>query len=180
MMASKFSVPVMAGITDRIQLRDEIVDSVLLEANPHSEPLSQRRRTDNLPSSWNAFCPRMFDLEVVPPLMQRVAQRGSNKERQEENGLEHLWKVKDEEGGGGLVSYRGWPGELWTRRTRWCDRRVPSIWDVHSLRPALQAPDITWFKRSTPVENPFSLTDRYGFWSIQSTPPEFKQFPSIS
>jgi len=57
----------MAGITGHIQMGDEIVNPILIQANPDGKPLLQRRRANSLPSLWNAVDPRVFHFEVRVP-----------------------------------------------------------------------------------------------------------------
>lgn len=91
------------GVTDCIQVGDEIVNTVLLEANPHSKPLVRGRWSNSLPSPRSTVDPFVFDLEVVPTPMQRFAQRGSNEEREEKSVLQHRWRdgETDRRGEGG-------------------------------------------------------------------------------
>lgn len=97
--ACYYCVLVMAGVADRIQVGDEIVNTVLLEANPDGERFIQRRRTKNLPSLRNTVDPRVFDSKVVPSFMQRFGERVSNKEEENESVPQHCWRGEGGVGG---------------------------------------------------------------------------------
>ena len=84
-------VPVVAGVADRVQMFNKILDTILLQADPHIDPLVRRSRTERPPAPWSAFHPLVLDFEVVPTFVWLLAQRGPNEERQEENIFQHLW-----------------------------------------------------------------------------------------
>ena len=84
----------MAGIANRMQMFDEIFKTVLLQADPHGEPLVQRGWAENLPTAGSALDTLVLHLEVIPAFVRLSAQRGPNEEGEYENLFQHHWAAR--------------------------------------------------------------------------------------
>ena len=61
-----------------MQMFDEIFKTVLLQADPHGEPLVQRGWAENLPTAGSALDPLVLHFEVIPAFVWLLAQCGPN------------------------------------------------------------------------------------------------------
>ena len=79
----------VAGVTDCIQMGNEIFNTILLQANPHGKPLVWRSWSQSLPPPRGALDPLVLHFEVVPASVWLLTQRGPNEERKNENVFQH-------------------------------------------------------------------------------------------
>ena len=70
----------MAGIANRVQMTDQIFNTVLFQANPDVKPFIRRSWAESLPPPGDTFDPLVLEFEVVPASVWLLAERGPNEE----------------------------------------------------------------------------------------------------